>query len=196
LFLVSVQQVWVNRILLIGALSLSSLPFSLTASAWLGKLDFFLPFVIAAQVLIVAGFVRHALRPGGRDTLDSQPNWSRTVYPTGIILLVVLQIVLGLIGWNGARQIGAWLQAVIVSVLTVVLVWATPRFRALNPVRAHWVSSTASRVSNIYQSLWMVYRFLGRISQAINLTLEGEGGIMWTLLFLVLFVSLLAQGTP
>lgn len=196
LFLVSVQQVWVNRVLLMGALSLSSLPFSLTASAWLGNLGFFIPFVIAAQVLIVAGFIRHALRPGGRDSLDSQPNWSRTVYPTGIILLVVLQILLGLIGWNGARQIGAWLQAVIVSVLTFVLVWATPRFRALNPVRAHWVSSTASQVSNIYQSLWSIYRFLGRISQAINLTLEGEGGIMWTLLFLVLFVSLLVQGSP
>lgn len=196
LFLASIQLVWLNRVLLIGAWSLSSLPFSLTASAWLGKLDFFIPFVIIAQALLMAGFIRHALRPGGRDLLESQTASSQTVYPTGILFLIVIQLLLGFIGWDGARQIGAWLQAIIVSLLTFGLVWATPRFRALNPIRAHWVNSTTSRLSNIYQSFWTLYRILGRISQTIVVTLEGEGGIMWTLLFLVLFVSLLIQGTP
>jgi hypothetical protein len=196
LFLASVQQVWLNRVLLIGAWSLSSLPFSLTASAWLGNLGLFIPFVIVAQALVIAGFIRHALRPAGRDSFESQPIWSRTVYPAGIVLLIILQLLLGLIGWDGARQIGAWLQAVIVSLLTFGLVWATPRFRILNPVRAHWVNPTTSRLSNIYQSLWAIYRILGRISQTITVALEGEGGIMWTLLFLILFISLLAQGTP
>ena len=196
LFLASVQQVWLNRVLLIGAWSLSSLPFSLTASAWLGKLDFFIPFVIIAQALLMAGFVRHALRPAGRDSLDSQPRWSRTVYPIGILLLIAPQVLLGLFGWDGARQIGAWLQAIIASLLTFGLVWATPRFRILNPVRAHWVNPTSSRLSSIYQSTWTVYRILGRIGQTITIALEGEGGIMWTLLFLALFVALLTQGAP
>jgi hypothetical protein len=74
------------------------------------------------------------------------------------------------------------------------LVWATRRFRIFNPVRAHWVTSTATSLNNIYQGFWSLYRALGRISQIINQTLEGEGGIMWTLLFLVLFVSLIVQG--
>jgi len=194
LFLASVQQVWLNRALLIGAWSLSSLPFSLTASAWLGKLNFFIPFVIIAQAILMAAVMCHARRPAGRDSLDSQPISSRTVYPIGILLLIVMQILLGLSGWNGALQIGAWLQAVIASLLTLGLVWAIPRFRIFNPVRAHWVYPTASSLSNIYQGLWTTYRFLGRISQTITVALEGEGGIMWTLLFLVLFVSLLAQG--
>jgi hypothetical protein len=196
LFLASVQQVWLNRALLIGAWSLSSLPFSLTASAWLGNLGFFIPFVIAAQALIVAGFIRHALRPSGRDTLDSQPRWALAAYPTGIILLLAIQLLLGFIGWDGALQIGAWVQAIIVSLLTFGLVWATPRFRILNPIRAHWVNSTSSRTDSVYSSAWTLYRVLGRISRAINITLEGEGGIMWTLLFLVIFVSLLTQGIP
>lgn len=194
LFLSSVQNVWLNRALLVGAWSLSSLPFSLTASAWLGNLGFFIPFVIAAQALLIAGFIRHALRPGGRDSLDSQENWTRTVYPAGIILLIVLQLLLGFVGWDGAMQVGSWLQAIIVSLLTLGLVWATPRFRILNPIRAHWVSSTISRMDNAYQGLWMIYRALARISTAIITTLEGESGIMWTLLFLILFVSLMTQG--
>ena len=100
--------------MLLGAWSLSSLPFSLTASAWLGSLGFFIPFVIIAQALVIAGFIRHTLRSAGRDTLDTQPGWTRTVYPSGIILLIALQILLGWIGWGGAFQVGAWLQAVIV----------------------------------------------------------------------------------
>jgi hypothetical protein len=197
LFLASVQQVWLNRALIIGVWSLSSLPFSLTASAWTGTLGFFIPFVIVAQALLMAGFVRHALRSAGRELLDSQPGWANKVYPAGIILLIVFQLLLGLIGWDGARQVGAWLQALITSLLAFGLIWATPRFRALNPVRAHWVSnSTASGMSTLYGSLWVIYRGLGRISQAITATLEGEGGIMWTLLFLILFISLLRQGTP
>jgi len=195
LFLASVQQVWLNRALLIGVWSLSSLPFSLTASAWLGNLGAFLPFVIAAQALLMAGFVRHALRSTGRESLDAQPGWANKVYPIGIILLIIFQLLLGLMGWDGARQIGAWLQALLTSLLTFGLVWATPRVRFLNPVRAHWVGSATTGMSTFYSGFWNIYRGLGRISQAITATLEGEGGIMWTLLFVILFILLLTQGT-
>ena len=196
LFLASVQQVWLNRVLLVGVWSLSALPFSLTASAWLGNLGFFTPFVIAAQALLVAGFVRHALRPSGRDTFESQPGWARSVYPAGILLLIVCQIFLGFTGWEGALQVGAWPQAGITALLTFGLVWATPRFRVFNPIRAHWVTPVSSNVGNFYSGLWAVYRVFGRVSSTITATLEGEGGIMWTLLFVILFISLLTQGAP
>jgi len=196
LFLASVQQTWLNRVMLIGAWSLSSLPFSLTASAWIGQLGFFIPFVVAAQALLIAGFIRNSLRPSGRESLDAGQNWMRTVYPAGIFMLIFFQLLLGLVGWNGARQMGAWLLAIIVSFLTFGLVWATPRLRILNPVRADWESPGASSLSNIYQSFWTIYRLFGRLSQSITDTLEGEGGIMWTLLFLILFISLLTQGIP
>jgi hypothetical protein len=44
--------------------------------------------------------------------------------------------------------------------------------------------------------LWILYRALRRISQTATDALEGEGGIMWTLLFLALFISFLAQEMP
>jgi hypothetical protein len=195
LFLASVQNIWLNRLMLAGAWSLSSLPFSLTASAWLAGLGFFTPLIIIAQALVMAGFIRHALRPAGRDSLEPQPSWARGVYPAGIILLIFLPILLGWIGWDGAFQTGAWLHALLASLLTFGLVWATRRFRIFNPVRAHWVTSTGTRLNNLYQGFWSLYRTLSRISQTITHTLEGEGGIMWTLLFLVLFVSLIVQGS-
>jgi len=65
LFLASTQNRWISRAMLIGAWSLSTLPFSLTASAWLGRLGFFLPLVIIAQALVVAGVGCSALPLGG-----------------------------------------------------------------------------------------------------------------------------------
>ncbi len=196
LFLASVQQAWLNRVLLIGAFSLSTLPFSLTASAWPNSFDFFIPFTIIAQALLVAGYIRHSLRPGGRDSLNAQPNWTRTVYPAGIGLLIVIQLLLGSVGWDGARQVGIWIYALIAALLTFGLIWAAPRFRVLNPIRAHWINPASLNTQRIYDFLWSSYLSLGRFSETINSTLEGNGGIMWTLLFLVLFVSLMTQGAP
>ncbi len=196
LFLASVQQAWLNRILLVGAFSLSSLPFSLTAGAWSNNLGYFTPFALAAQALLMAGYIRHALRPGDRDSLNAQPNWTRRVYPAGIGLLIAIQILLGLISWGGAHQIGVWIYALLASLLTFGLVWATPRFRVLNPIRAQWLNPISSRLGTIYDVFWGIYRVLGRSSEIINSTLEGDGGIMWILLFLVLFISLMIQGNP
>jgi hypothetical protein len=75
--------------------------------------------------------------------------------------------------------------------------WLTPRLRILNPVRAHWVRPTnTSWLDWVYQALWYVYRQLGRASNVISTVLEGESGVMWTLLVLVLFVSFFAQRNP
>jgi hypothetical protein len=197
LFLSSTHQKWLNRAILLGAWTLSSLPFSLTAGVW-GSSNFriFTPLFVTAQALLIAGFVRHVTRPGGRDTLEGQPEWTHNVYPAGIVFLLLTQILSGLVGWDGALQIGFWPAGLAVSLLTLGLIWATPRLRLLNPIRAHWVRPASSGLNAAYRGLWSLYNSLGRLSGAITTTLEGTSGVMWTLLFLVLFVSLMTQGTP
>lgn len=199
ILLSSAPQKWTSRAAVLGAWGLSALPYSLTAGAWQtgeARYGFFLPFLIAAQALLSAGFIRHALRPTGRDSLDSQPAQARLVYSAGIVLLLLIQFLLGVFGWDGAFQFGNWIAAIIASFLTLGLLWASPRLRVLNPVRAHWVRPASWWIDSFYRSFWGTHRFLGRISRAIVATLEGDGGIMWTLLFLVLFISLLIQGRP
>ncbi|GMV32753.1 MAG: hypothetical protein DYG85_10455 [Chloroflexi bacterium CFX1] len=194
LFLSSVQDARLNRALLGGAWSLSSLPFSLTASAWTGSLGFFFPFALAAQALMTAGFVRHALRPSGDDSLADQPAWARGAYPAGIVLLLIVQLLLGFLGWDSALQIGNLIFAPAASLLALGLVWGSRRFRVLNPARAHWVSAAGSGINGMYQGLWSMYRGLARLGLAVTDALEGEGGIMWTLLFMALFISIIAGG--
>jgi hypothetical protein len=196
LFVGTIHHKWLNRFLLVGAFSLSTLPFSLTASGWVNSLGLYSPFVVIAQALIITGYIRHAQRASGKESFELQPNWIRMIYPPGIGLLIGMQILLGLIGWDGARQIGAWVLALIASALTLGLLWAIPRFRIFNPVRAHWVGPESSNSDGAYSFLWAGYRVLGQLTRAITSTLEGDGGIMWTLVFLILFISILTQGTP
>jgi hypothetical protein len=203
LFLSSEQNKWLTRALLIGAWGISGLPFSLTATGWnsgivpplLGWLAW--PFLIAAHAMLVAGFVRHCLRTATRVNSEDHPLWAKNVYPIGISLLLLVTILLGFFGWGGTLQFGNWFVAVMTSLLIAGLIWLTPRLRILNPVRAHWVRPAhASWLDWGYQALWNLYRQLGRVSNVVSNVLEGESGVMWTLLVLVLFASFFAQGNP
>jgi hypothetical protein len=203
LFLASEQNRWLTRALLIGAWGISALPFSLTATGWnsgaatplLGWLAW--PFLIAAHAMLTAGFIRHSQRTINRTVSEDQPIWGKNVYPLGIAVLLLMTVLLGLFGWRGTLQLGNWFIALIVSILTLGLLWLTPRSRILNPVRAHWVRpANASWLDWGYQGLWNLYRRLGRVSTSISNVLEGESGIMWTLVFLALFISFFAKRNP
>jgi hypothetical protein len=198
LFLSSVQQSWVNRVLLAGALTLSSLPFTLTAGAWNGGAPVFppaWPLLLAAQAMLIAGYVRHALRPGTRDTMDNHPVFARSAYPAGISLLLLPSLALGFIGWDGALQVGNLIAALIVTLLTLGLIWAAPRLPILNPIRAHWIRPPGATawLDRLYRGLWALYQNLGRLSDSITSALEGEGGVMWSLLFLALLIAFMSQ---
>lgn len=203
LFMSSEQNKWLTRALLIGAWGISALPFSLTATGWnsgiipplLSWLAW--PFLILAHAMLVAGFVRHSLRTTTRASTEDQPIWAKNVYPSGIALLLFMIILLAFYGWGGTLQFGNWFVSLLTTLLTAGLLWLSPRLRVLNPIRAHWVRPTnASWLEWSYQALWNIYRQLGRASNIISNVLEGESGVMWTLLFLALFISYFAQRNP
>jgi hypothetical protein len=120
----------------------------------------------------------------------------RNVYPAGIGLLLLTILLLGIWGWDGAGRIGGWLPAAVSAILALALIWATPRVRLLNPIRAHWVRADRSLwLRGMYRLFAGLYRSLDALSESISTALEGEGGIMWTLLFLALFISFMIRGS-
>jgi hypothetical protein len=200
LFLSSEPNKWLLRALWIAVFGISALPFSMTSSGWSGergRILFLIP-LIPAHAMLMAGFIRHTLRPPStREIYEDQPLWAKNIYPVGLILLLATIFLVGMIGWDGALQLGNVFAGLVASVLTFGLLWSTPRLRILNPVRAHWVSPTnPTWLDMIYGSLWNVYRQLGSLSRIFSNLLEGDSGIMWTLLFLALFISFFTQGTP
>jgi len=200
LFLTSAQNKWLERALFICIWTISALPFSLTATGWVSagsRFWYVAPFLIAVHAMLIAGFIRHIQRSSTRIIFDIQPIWARNVYPIGIILLLTTSIGLTFLGWSGSLQIGSWSSGLSASLLAGGLLWLTPRLRILNPVRAHWVRPTnPSWLDWGYQFIWNGYRYLSQLSQSLSNMLEGESGIMWTLLFLALFISFFTKRIP
>ncbi len=197
LFLSSMQHVWLNRISLIGAWSLSALPFSLTASGWsneTGVLNLGLPALIVAQALLLAGYVRRATRPSVRERLESQPAWIRSIYPVGIWLLPALQLLLGLWGWAGAARIGAWIAGGAAALVALGLLWMIPRTPGLNPIPMQELPRFRARaLEGLYDAAARATRGIQGVTATISRTLEGEAGIMWSLVLLILFISLIVR---
>jgi hypothetical protein len=200
LFLTSMQNRWLERSLFLGVWVISALPLSLTATGWVSadaRFWYAVPFLLIAHAMLIAGLVRHIQRSAVRATFDAQPPWARNVYPIGILILLITIIGLSFFGWDGTLKIGSWYLGLIASFLAGGLFWLTPRLRILNPVRAHWVRPTnPAWLDWGYRALWNGYQLLSRLSNSFSNILEGESGIMWTLLFLALFISFFTQRTP
>ena len=200
LFLASEPVRWLSRLTWIGVFVMSSLPLSITANGWShvsGGYWLTFPFLGLAHAMLLTGFIRNNQRYATRVSYEEQPIWARNVYPIGILLLLVTSLLLGFFGWEGALQFGNVVAGVIPSLLSVGLLWLTPRLRILNPVRAHWVRPTnPSWLDWGYSALWGLYRQAGRLNDLLTGVLEGESGIMWTLLFLALFISFFIQRAP
>ena len=200
LFLASAENKWMDKVLLVGVWGVSALPFSLTATGWInesGRFGYATPFLLIAQAGLLAGYIRQSQRSATRTTFENQPIWARNVYPFGIYILLATVLILGVFGWGGTLKLGSLVFGLFAPLLTFGLLWLIPRVRILNPVRAHWVKPTESTwLDYITQAAWGFYRVLRRVTTTFSNVLEGESGVMWTLLFLALFISILSQGRP
>jgi hypothetical protein len=195
LFLFSARRRGILWMVFPALLVLSSLPYSLTASAWqfgnpIARL-FIFPF-LPAQALLIAGFFRHALHPG-ETSLESQVKLVRVIYPTGLLILMTAAILLGFWGWIGAMTIGLWWPAFTVILLAIGFFFLDMRILVHIPP-----SRLSSQLEQIFQIRWLysplvgLYNLIGRVAGIITSSLEGEGGLLWTFLLLVLILSILS----
>lgn len=199
-FLYSARQVWFTRILAALGLFLLALPFTLTASGWLGEFPLpvlFWPLFVIAHIMLVAGYLRHLFRAGDI-TFAELPRWAQAAYPLGLGILVVIVLVSGLWGWPGALQLGAWIVALVLVVLGGLAVFSVFRFGSfVSPQAPSPAEFSPTRFALLQDALagvlWSVYRAIGRLFMYAANLLEGDGGLLWTLLLLVLFVSLLRE---
>ncbi len=195
LFLFSARQRSILWLPLLGLWGLSALPFSPTASAWqTGNQNswlFVIPF-LPAQALLMAGFIRHALHPG-ETSLESQERWVKVLYPTGLSLLAAIAILLGLWGWEGARSLGQWWAAIVANILAAgFTALALTVLVRLAPLGSSIQWTRIFRLEWVYKTLAAIYDFFRRIADMITSSLEGEGGLLWSLLLLALILSVLS----
>jgi hypothetical protein len=194
IFLFSARRRRILWLSFIGLWAFSTLPFSLNASSWqtgytVSRL-FIIPF-LPAQALFMAGFLRHAIHPG-ETSLESQEKWVKVIYPTGLAILMAVALLLGFWGWVGARVIGLWWLAILVILLAVGFSFLSLRILVRLPpenISDQW--TRIFRIEWLYRILVVLYNFLRRIADTITAAFEGEGGLLWSFLLLILILSLL-----
>ena len=195
LFLFSARRRSILWLPILTLWALSSLPYSLSSPAWQASSTiswlFLIPF-LPAQALLMAGFLRHALHPG-ETSLESQEKWVKIIYPISLLFLVGTSLLLGFWGWIGARMVGPWWLAIIVLILAAGFSFLAQKVLVRIPVSSSYNQWTQIfRLDWLYSILNRLYSFFRKIADIITATLEGEGGLLWSFLLLVLILSILS----
>jgi hypothetical protein len=196
-----------NFLLYFGLIGLIGLPFTPIASGWTGLVangvNLWTFLYVIAHALMILGYLKFALEPGGENRLLE--SWARLVYPLGLIIIVQTILALGLIGWPGSLTLGVWWLPLISTILILSAFYFIQRagFDTANIKLPS--SSTVSNILNwtipriepifrlewIYQLVWRIFGLFSKFLKAFTTILEGEGGVLWTILLLVLLISLL-----
>jgi len=196
-----------NFLLFIGLIGILGLPFTPLASGWFGLVangvTFWTFLFVLAHVFLVLGYLNRAFQPGGE--AGALESWARLVYPLGLILIIQAIAALGLIGWPGSLTLGIWWLGVISTILVIGVVFLIQKLGVRAPYMHLPSSSRLSKFLNwllprlepifrlewLYQLLWNIYTLIGKLLKAFSSILESDGGMLWTILLLVLLISLL-----
>jgi hypothetical protein len=210
LFLYSARQRVLFFLPVMGLWGLVGLSFSPAASGWQGLLGQGVGFwnILAwfAQILLVLGYARHAFRQG--DPISTSERWAAVIYPIGLLLIALMDIVIGIWGWPGSRTTGIWWMGVVTACvlgLAVLIYWRRLEFSArLRLPAVKWLTPILQmvlgfigemlRLDWLYRFFWLVFGAIGRLLGAATAILEGDGGVLWALLLLALLVSLVGRG--
>jgi len=196
IFYTSALERRMTWLLLLGLLGISALPFT---PAWNGALMYTSPFniimviFVISQVLLMVGYIRHSLRT--REELTGVERWVWLIYPLGLALLPLTHFLYGWWAFVGFDDLllSSWLLGIITLLLTALIVWVT-RFRPEVPFGRVAAFESFFSLQWFYSLIWVFFRAVESVIQFITTILEGEGGLLWAFLMLVmLFLTFVAM---
>lgn len=210
LFLYSTRFGWLKPIIILSMIGFSMLPFT---PSWAGSrllisgpLPGAIPLILIGalfffgHILLLLGYIRHFQR--SVPPHEGFELWTRLVYPLGLLLFPVSHWLFflwdGIPDWRSAPLAMWWIPFATIGL--AILAWIFNRndplllpqeanFRGgLNWGASFW--GKMLRLEWLYRALFALYRRIGIILSAVGRLLEGDGGILWALLLLLLLYSL------
>lgn len=192
-----------------GLLGAVGLPFTPAAGGWsglfAGQVGFVQLLMLPAHTLLIFGYLRDIFRAG--DRLEDLERWVQVSYPLGLSVLILAQWFNGLIGWPGSFTAGVGWAAPASLAIGAVAYGASRlagRLALRDRVLWRWLRAALSNTGRfltvvfslrwLYELLWWLYRQVERAIAFLTGMLEGDGGILWVLVLLALFVSILRAG--
>jgi hypothetical protein len=203
LFLSSFRNRTIFLILMISLINLTGLPYT---PNWDAARMFFLPFTLRiplifllVHVLIMLGYLRKLIRTDV--VIPVQDRWIRVIYPIGLIILPMMAWI---ITYWSPTVLNSWretphptLENWIVSILPTTLIgliWLVSR------LGIHITAASGFKLIEILNTNWLdgllsdLYMVVHRLVTWITTILEGEGGVLWAMLLLAIFLSLILGG--
>jgi hypothetical protein len=199
-----------NFLLYFGLIGIIGLPLTPAASGWAGFVSngvtVWTFLFILTHAIMVLGYLERVMQAGGE--AGALESWARLVFPLSLIIIIQAVIALGLVGWPGSLTSGVWWLG-LVSIFILTAAFYLIRRLGLTPPYLKITSSSKSgnalnhilplfekffRFGWLYQLLWLLFRFVERILKGFSMILESQGGVLWTILLLVLLISVLLGG--
>lgn len=199
IFLNSVRNRYIVSLSILGWVGLISLPYT---PGWNTLLLYhqphhiFLVLPLLAQSLLAAGYLHFILQPG--EKADGIERWVWIIYPWGLLLLPLTHWLISQFEWQATLRVGTLLPGLIVGLLVGFWFYAKkelsrrPRLMDL----FNRIGQNFARLLSLhwlYRALWRLYFSIGRMVRLIITILEGDGGVLWALLILVLFITILSR---
>jgi len=205
LFFNTTEQLFSKILLAIGWIGLTVLPFTPT---WAGVALFIAPFralmlvFLFSHSLLLIGFLKHAIRE--RQPITQHERWISVIYVLGLSLIPFIYWAVGLLQisqvYNEMVFLSIsfiWPGMTIIFVLGLIIFLYLKRYQPSSVPRlaSGWMELFRSILSLdwFYRILWRLYRSLSRSVSFFSAILEGNGGVLWTLLLMVLLFTFLAQ---
>lgn len=196
IFLASIRERRFSWILWIGLAGLSALPFTPT---WNGTYLFtapYLPVLILLQMCLVFMFLGFARHSQSREvSLSGVERWVWLIYPFG---LIILPLVFFAFGWWSRPALSevplaGWLVGPVTILLAIPGVW-------LHRQEGRLTGRLLESIRSLFSFLWLFnlanafFHLAERFVRFINDILEGEGGVLWALLWVVMLITLIWAG--
>lgn len=205
LFLYSARGWKLTIIPLIAIIGLSGLPFTPGAVGWEGIIiqgDFLRNIVnIIAMAFLILGFLQHANYT--EIQLSRKEKWIWLTYPIGLILLILTHWLI--FGFSDLQLIlpGKILTSAIAFLIPLVIYFLITKFKrasaysdyfqdVLRPFGKFFIKIVSFQW--LYKAIWVILGFVQKIVNIFVIVLEGQGGIMWVIVFLIMLITLITSG--
>jgi len=192
LFLASVRTRRLLPLSILSLLTITALPFTPTA----GGMSLYQPFHVflvllpLAQVLLLVGYVRYMLQQ--TEPLTGVEPWVRVAYFIGLGLLPLTFVASAYLG-PALSSDGAPLWPLILMAAIAGLGVAAYRQKVSISDKVFLQLDSVFSFRWVYTVIGWIFAAVGRLVAGATFLLEGEGGVLWALVFLAVLVSVLSQ---
>jgi hypothetical protein len=206
IFLYSVRNRSLKVLAWVAFIVLSSLPFTPTwdsARLFAAPLTTWMLVFIAPQALILSGYIRHSVRKD--ESFSKSQHVEVLIYSLGLTILIIVHISIGYWSWPALLEAGTgyiyspsrnpietWAGAV--AILLLLTIFLFKRFIRIKLPFNNLRMETPNIASLLYDLSKWFFQLLNYVVNATTSIIEGDGGLLWTLLLLVLLLAFFAQG--